>query len=147
MKLMKSLLALAALFCAVTFVSAADECADKVKCDAKDAKCAVEKTAEAKMPQTLCQEKALKMGLAKVEESDVLFDYYVSKDGSFYMVYANENPATVYSNSLKAGDKHYDGAEIMTVKPVGFTKGKVKMAQAAKVVEVKEGLSASDTLT
>ena len=43
MKLMKSLLALAALFCAVTFVSAADECADKVKCAVKDAKCAVEK--------------------------------------------------------------------------------------------------------
>ena len=147
MKLMKSLLALAALFCAVTFVSAADECAAKVKCAVKDAKCAVEKAAEAKMPQTLCELKKQVPYLMPFPESDELFDYYVSKDGSFYMVYVNENPATVYSNSLKKGDKHADGAEIMTVKPVGFTKGKVKMAQAAKVVEVREGLSASDTLT
>ena len=95
MKLVKSLMALAALFCAVTFVSAADECADKTKCDAKDAKCAVENTAEAKMPQTLCELKKQVPYLMPFPESDELFDYYVSKDGSFYMVYANENPATV----------------------------------------------------
>ncbi|MBR1999198.1 MAG: hypothetical protein IJ992_01650, partial [Lentisphaeria bacterium] len=147
MKLMKSLMALAALFCAVTFVSAADECADKVKCAVKDAKCAVEKAAEAKMPQTLCELKKKFPNAPKLTEKDELFDYYMNLgDGSFYMVYANENPATVYSNSLKAGDKHYDGAEIMTIKPIGFTKGKVKLAQSGKVVAIKDGLAPSVTL-
>ena len=147
MKLMKSLMALAAFFCAVTFISAADDCADKVKCAVKDAKCAVENTANAKMPQTLCELKKKFPNAPKLTEKDELFDYYMNLgDGSFYMVYANENPATVYSNSLKAGDKHYDGAEIMTIKPIGFTKGKVKLAQSGKVVAIKDGLAPSVTL-
>ena len=147
MKLMKSLMALAAFFCAVTFISAADDCADKVKCVVKDAKCAVENTAEAKMPQTLCELKKKFPNAPKLTEKDELFDYYMNLgDGSFYMVYANENPATVYSNSLKASDKHYDGAEIMTIKPIGFTKGKVKLAQSGKVVAIKDGLAPSVTL-
>ena len=150
MKLMKSLMALAALFCAVTFVSAANECADKVKCAVKDAKCAVEKAAEAKMPQTLCELKKQVPGLLRNEEQsnkDAVFDYYVNPvNGHYYLVYIWNETATVYSNSLKKGDKHYDGAEIMTIKPIERTKGKVKMAQAGKVIAVRDGLESSATL-
>ncbi len=148
MKLMKSLMALAAFFCMVTFVSAAEDC-DKIKNAVNNAKCSVEKAA-AKMPQTLCELKKQIPGLFRNEEQsnkDEVFDYYVNPVNShYYLVYIWKETATVYSNSLKKGDKHYDGAEIMTVKPIERTKGKVKMAQAGQVIAVRDGLESSATL-
>ena len=173
MKLMKSLLALAALFCAVTFVSAADDAAAvkakaeevAVAADAKaktdntaDAKAKTDKTADTKTQKTLSDletqtlselKKEIPYLLRNEEQSnkDEVFDYYVNpKNGHYYLVYIWKENATVYSNSLKKGDKHYDGAEIMMVKPIKRTKGKVKLAQAGQVIAVRDGLESSATL-
>ena len=156
MKSLKNLLAVAALFCtAMVFAEIKTVDVEALKADAKaavaDAKADVEAVAEkAKMPQKLCELKKLCANLKRNEErsnADDVFDYYENPvNGHLYLVYVWKEPGTVYSNSLKTGDKHYDGAEIMTIKPQERTKGKVKMAQAAKVISVRDGLESSATL-
>ncbi len=152
MKMLKSFLAVAAILCAA--VLAAQEI-DLPAIDTKKAEaavaCAKEAAAEKiKMPQTLDALKAICPALKRDAEhsnADDVFDYYKNPvNGNLYLVYIWEQPATVYSNSLKVGDKHYDGAEVMMVLPQGRTKGKVKLAQAGKIVSVRDGLENSATL-
>ena len=78
---------------------------------------------------------------------DDIFDYYVNfESGHLYLVYKWEKPGVVYSNSLKVGDKLHDGSEIFTIKPTGRSKGKIKLAQAAQVVAMRDGFDSAQTL-
>ncbi len=152
MKILKSFLAVAAVFCAAVLA------AQDIKLPAVDVKNAETAVADAKkavaekakMPQTLDALKVTCPELTRNEarsQKDEVFDYYENPvSGNFYLVYVWNEPATVYSNSLKVGDKHYDGAEIMMILPKGRTKGKVKMAQAGKVAAIRNGLENSATL-
>ena len=84
------------------------------------------------------------------ERTDLLHDdcysFFAAADGTLYLVYNWEKPATVYSLSLAKGVQYHDWSEVMTVVPKGRTKGKLKISQAMKCLEVRPGLESSSTL-
>ncbi len=66
--------------------------------------------------------------------------------GRIYLVYTWSRPLVVYSLNLAADRQLAGGTEIMTVKPEGRTKGKLKIAQSMLCVGVRPGLTASGAL-
>ena len=138
----KTMLCLAAVFCAGVIFAGSD--CGEAKCDSKNA-------VPAECPGCeLCDlQKAVPdvVRAASFSDADECFDYYYSPaNGRIYMVYVWEKPVTVYSKSLSKGDKLTPGTEIMTIKPQGRTKGKVKIAFSGKVVSIREGFDSSTTL-
>ena len=143
MRMFKSFLCFAALFAAgLLFADGAPE-AEKCVMTAAAPKAAC-------LPATLAELKKTGMPLkhmGPLSENDEVFDYWGNPEtGHIYMVYAWKDPTTVYSCSFAKGGKLHDGSEIMVIKPVGRSKGKVKMAQAVEVVAVRDGLKSSATL-
>ncbi len=142
MNLLKYSLCFAAVFCLLTgVVVAGDHALDcsKVCC----------KKAESEFPATLDCLRKQSPAIVPMQTSgtDEVFDYYTDPvNGHIYMVYVWDKDAVVYSNSLATGNKLYDGSEIMTIKPAGRSKGKVKLAQAAQVLRVRDGLESSSIL-
>ncbi len=77
---------------------------------------------------------------------DECFTYYVDDEGFVYLVYTWEKPATVYSLSLSKNVSYHDWSEVMTFLPQDRTKGKLKISQAMKCVDIRPGLESSSTL-
>ena len=78
--------------------------------------------------------------------SDELFAWYEDVDGSRYLVYIWEKPATVYSLNIAEKQKLLPGREAMTILPGGRSKGKLKITDAVKVVKLNPGLANAATL-
>ncbi len=66
--------------------------------------------------------------------------------GKIYLVYSWNEPTTVYSMSFSAGTQLTEGTELMTIKPDGRTKGKLKMAASMLCMQVKPDLGAASTI-
>lgn len=78
--------------------------------------------------------------------SDELFAWYEDVDGSRYLVYIWEKPATVYSLNIAEKQKLLPGREAMTILPGGRSKGKLKITDALKVVKLNPELANAATL-
>ncbi len=107
----------------------------------------LKKEVEKILPLTLSDLPAGCIHNEAASKADDVFDYYedpVTKN--LYLVYVWNEPTTVYNVSFAKNTQIFDGTELMTIKPVGRSKGKVKAAQAFYVVKVREGLTAASTL-
>ena len=110
--------------------------------------------AVASVTQEAVQAPAFPMTVADLadvkERTDLLHDdcyrFYTADDGTLFLVYDWEKPATVYSLTLSKGTSYHDWSEVMTIVPDGRTKGKLKISQAMKCLEVRPGLESSSTL-
>ena len=133
----KTMLCLAAVFCAGVIFAGSD--CGEAKCDSSNKK-------------ELSTLDALRKAIPALKEknfsgSDECFDYYEDPvNGHLYMVYVWKEDATLYGCSMAQDNKLHDGAEIMTIKPQGRTKGKVKLAFSGKVIKIRKGLESSATL-
>ncbi len=85
---------------------------------------------------------------------DPMFAWYQVKNlpltdsnyGKLYLVYIWNQPTTVYTMSFSAGTQIAEGAELMSIKPDGRTKGKLKIAASMLCMQVKDGLTAASTI-
>ncbi len=109
------------------------------------------------IPATLAELTA-KYGAANIQVTpyfqDETFTSYQVKNlpltdknyGKIYLVYSWHEPTTVYSMSFSAGTQLTEGTELMTIKPDGRTKGKLKMAASMLCMQVKTDLGAASTI-
>ena len=138
MKMFKMMIAFAAVLCAVTVSAKAAAACNK------DAKCTKEVKAEAPaLPAKITETKATKLS---VGNDDVFHWYYDRDTKKLYVVYAWEEPSVVYAVSLAKGNKLTPGTEIMTIKPDGRSKGKLKISQSLYVTNVRTGLVTASKL-
>ena len=92
--------------------------------------------------------------VTKYSAPDEMFKYYEAanlkpgdKDfGKIYLVYVWDKPMTIYSHTFSPGTQLKDGAEILSVKPEGRTKGKVSIARSMVCMQMNSALKASATI-
>ena len=77
---------------------------------------------------------------------DDVFQWYLGNNQKLYVVYNWEKPAVVYAISLAKGNKLTPGTELMTIKPDGRSKGKLKIAKSLYVTELRDGLTTASKL-
>ncbi len=111
------------------------------------------------MPLTLDDLKA-EFGAENVEAypffsaPDEMFTSYYVKNlsredrnfGKIYLVYTWNKPMTVYSLSFSPGVQLNEGTELMTMKPDGRTKGKLKIAQSMLCMQMRKDLAPASTV-
>ncbi len=111
------------------------------------------------LPGTLTELKA-EYGAENIEEvtsysaPDEMFKSYQIKGlsqsdknfGMIYLVYCWEQPMTIYSLSFSPGTQLSEGTELLSMKPDGRTKGKLKIAQSMLCMQMNSALSPSATM-
>ena len=68
--------------------------------------------------------------------SDDMLRLYVEPPNKFYLRYAWDKPAVVYSLSMADGQKLAPGRELMVIQPEGRSKGKIKANIALRVAKI-----------
>ncbi len=91
---------------------------------------------------------SLPAGAGKLEkDSDELFGWYESEDGTRYLVYEWPENAVVNSVTMAKNQKLNAERELMIVVPQGRSKGKVKISIAANVLRINSAVTPAATLT
>ena len=125
--------------------------ADQAKAAAAEAVNAAESAFPAKLAELIAKGAVRDNELS---DTDECFDWYKDSDGAMYLVYvwgsepdAKDNGhAIVYSVSFEKGKDYHDGREILIVKPVNRSKGKVILARSMAVEAMKDGLKVASSL-
>ena len=138
MKFFKMFLMLTVLCgAAALFAKDAAACSKAGKCTA-----AVKEVKAPALAAKITDIKAVKIP----QMGDEVFQWYVGTNQKLYVVYNWEKPAVVYAISLAKGNKLTPGTELMTIKPDGRSKGKLKIAQSLYVTELRDGLTTASKL-